>query len=228
MKQKDTYARYVDMEYDPSNLVFTKWIALKFYNHLDMDWYTKNALWIYWARGDDEVEYYDEESSDPDDENLIDEDGVAEIFRIETNVSDFETPTCRASKEFNYLLQIDPGVLNKDIDGFRTYKDYKDDWIYEYCNGENFPGAFKVRHALRYQYLEWYEALKDGKLKEEALLNKAIMDGTINEEEETLEETWRKWDEYTTHDHEEIDVYNEEEHNEGCNLFNNTAHNAPI
>nr|GEU98968.1 retrovirus-related Pol polyprotein from transposon TNT 1-94 [Tanacetum cinerariifolium] len=67
--------------------------------------------------------------------------------------------------------------------------------------------------------LEWYEALKDGKLKEEALLNKAIMDGTINEEEESLDKTWRKWDEYTTHDHEEIDVYNEEEHNEGCNLL---------
>ncbi|GKC57519.1 hypothetical protein Tco_1085117 [Tanacetum coccineum] len=113
MKQRDTYARDVDKEYDPSNL-------------------TKNALWIYWARGDDEVELSDKESSDPDDENLIDEDEVAEIFRIETNVFDFETPTCRAFKEFNYLLQIDPDVLTKDIDGFKTYEEYKDDWIYEW------------------------------------------------------------------------------------------------
>nr|GEU68639.1 C2 calcium/lipid-binding domain, CaLB [Tanacetum cinerariifolium]GEX73805.1 C2 calcium/lipid-binding domain, CaLB [Tanacetum cinerariifolium] len=74
MKQRDTYACDVDMEYDPSNLVFAKWLASKFYNHLDLDWYTKNALWIYWAGGDDEVELSDEESSDPDDENIIDED----------------------------------------------------------------------------------------------------------------------------------------------------------
>ncbi|GJZ95691.1 retrovirus-related pol polyprotein from transposon TNT 1-94 [Tanacetum coccineum] len=95
------------------------------------DWYTKNTLWIYLARGDDEVEPSDEESSDPDDENLIDKDEVAEIFRIETNVFDFETPTYRAFKEINYLLQIDLDVLTKDIDGFKTYKEYKDDWIYE-------------------------------------------------------------------------------------------------
>ncbi|GJX99180.1 hypothetical protein Tco_0356199 [Tanacetum coccineum] len=131
-KQRDTYAHDFNMEYDPSNLVFAKWIASKFYNHLDMDWYTKNALWIYWARGDDEVELSDKESSYPDDENIIDENEVAEIFRIETNVFDFETPTCRAFKEFNYLLQIDPDVLIKDIDGFKTYEEYKDDWIYEW------------------------------------------------------------------------------------------------
>ncbi|GJT09684.1 VIER F-box protein 2 [Tanacetum coccineum] len=93
---------------------------------------TKNALWVYWARGDDEVELSDEESSDTDNENLIDKDDVVEIFRIDTNVFDFETPTCRAFKEFNYLLQIDPDVLTKDIDGFKTYEEYKDDWIYEW------------------------------------------------------------------------------------------------
>ncbi|GJW35304.1 hypothetical protein Tco_0058224 [Tanacetum coccineum] len=90
-----------DMEYDPSN--------------------------IYWARGDDEVELTDEESS-----NSKDEDEVAKNFRIETNVFDFETPLCRAFKEFNYLLQIDPDLLIEDIEGFKTYKDYKDDWIYEW------------------------------------------------------------------------------------------------
>ncbi|GKE63820.1 hypothetical protein Tco_1514187, partial [Tanacetum coccineum] len=52
-----------------------------------MDHYTKKALWIYWIRGDDEVELTDEESSNSDGE-----DEVAEIFRIETNVFDFETP----------------------------------------------------------------------------------------------------------------------------------------
>ncbi|GKB28975.1 hypothetical protein Tco_0868376 [Tanacetum coccineum] len=125
-----------------------------------MDHYTKNALWIYWTRGDDEVELTDKESSDPDDE-----DEVSEIFRIDTNAFDFETPMYKAFKEFNYLLQIDLNLLTKDIDGFKTYKEYKYDWIYEwnkdipwkddgYCNDVNLSGAYIVGNTLRYQDLE--------------------------------------------------------------------------
>nr|GEZ21140.1 SGNH hydrolase-type esterase domain-containing protein [Tanacetum cinerariifolium] len=44
------------LEYNPSNVEFTKWLASKFHNHRTMDWYTKNALWIYWARGDGEFQ----------------------------------------------------------------------------------------------------------------------------------------------------------------------------
>ncbi|GJZ55900.1 hypothetical protein Tco_0611093 [Tanacetum coccineum] len=80
-------------------------------------------------RGDDEVELTDEESSDNDDE-------IAEAFRIDTNIFDYETPLYLAFNEFNYLL-----------------KDYK-----------------------------WYEALEDCKLKDEALRNKAIMEGSIKED----------------------------------------------
>nr|GEY59701.1 hypothetical protein [Tanacetum cinerariifolium] len=45
---------------------------------------------------------------------------------------------------------------------------WKDDG---YCNGGNLLGAYRVANILRYQDLEWYEALKDGKLKDEALIN---------------------------------------------------------
>nr|GEU81141.1 hypothetical protein [Tanacetum cinerariifolium] len=116
-KQQMTHGLDVDMEYDPSNVEYSEWLASKFYNHKTMDQYMKNTLWIYWTRGDDKVELTDEESSDSDDG-----DRVAEIFRIDTNVFDFETPTCKAFKEFNYLLQIDPDFLTKDIDGFKTYE----------------------------------------------------------------------------------------------------------
>ncbi|GJV42225.1 hypothetical protein Tco_1420665 [Tanacetum coccineum] len=78
-----------------------------------MDHYTMKALWVFWARGDDEVELTNKESFYSDDGGE-----VVKIFRIETNVFDFKTPLCRAFKEFNYLLQIDPDVLTKDIDGF--------------------------------------------------------------------------------------------------------------
>ncbi|GJY85004.1 hypothetical protein Tco_0499030 [Tanacetum coccineum] len=79
--------------------------------------------------GDDEVELTDEESSD-------DMDNVGEVFRIDTNLFNFETPMCKAFKEFNYLLQVDPDLLTKDIDGFKTYEDYKNDWIYEWNKDE--------------------------------------------------------------------------------------------
>nr|GEV49899.1 hypothetical protein [Tanacetum cinerariifolium] len=85
-KQWVTHEIDADMEYDPFDVEFAEWLALKFYNHKTMDRYTKNGLWIYWTRGDDEVKLTDEEFSDPNDENLIDKDEVAEIFRIETNI----------------------------------------------------------------------------------------------------------------------------------------------
>nr|GEW69420.1 hypothetical protein [Tanacetum cinerariifolium] len=56
--------------------------------------------------GDDEVELTDEESSDNENE-------IAEVFRIDTNISNFETHMCKAFKEFNYLFQIDPDLLTK-------------------------------------------------------------------------------------------------------------------
>ncbi|GJU99291.1 hypothetical protein Tco_1328562 [Tanacetum coccineum] len=51
---------------------------------------------------------------------------------IETNIFDYESPVCKAFNEFNYIFQIDPDVLTKDILEFKTYEDYKDDWIYEW------------------------------------------------------------------------------------------------
>ncbi|GJU11086.1 hypothetical protein Tco_1133482 [Tanacetum coccineum] len=84
---------------------------------------------IYWIRGDDEVELTDEESFD-------DEDEIVEVFRIDTNIFDYETPLCSAFNEFNYLLKVDLDLLTKDIMGFKTYKDYKDDWIYEWIKDE--------------------------------------------------------------------------------------------
>ncbi|GJX87021.1 aldehyde dehydrogenase family 2 member C4-like protein [Tanacetum coccineum] len=53
-----------DMGYDPSDVAFTEWLGLKIFNYKTMDHYTMKALWIYWIRGDDEVELTNEESSD--------------------------------------------------------------------------------------------------------------------------------------------------------------------
>ncbi|GKD38868.1 hypothetical protein Tco_1259075, partial [Tanacetum coccineum] len=60
------------------------------------------------------------------------ENEIAEIFRIETNLFNYETPLCIAFKEFNHLLQIDPNVLTDDVFREKYYEQYKDDWIYEW------------------------------------------------------------------------------------------------
>ncbi|GJT61397.1 hypothetical protein Tco_1004930 [Tanacetum coccineum] len=92
-----------------------------------MDIFTKGGLWDYWKMGCDEIDLSDDETSDNNDE-------IIEVFRINTHIFHLETPICSAFNEFNYLLKIDPDLLTKDIEGFKTYKDYKNDWIYEWNN----------------------------------------------------------------------------------------------
>ncbi|GJY84637.1 hypothetical protein Tco_0498663 [Tanacetum coccineum] len=131
-KQKEVYRLDADMEFNPSNVDFHEWVASKFSNHMAIDWYTKNALWMYWTRGDDEEVITNDELSNLEDGNLIDETEIAGIFIIETNIFQFETPPCKAFKEFNYLLKINVDVITNDIPGFKTCDEYKDAWIHEW------------------------------------------------------------------------------------------------
>ncbi|GJV24564.1 hypothetical protein Tco_1377259, partial [Tanacetum coccineum] len=256
-----------DMGFDPSDIAFTEWLGSKFFNYKTMDHYTMKALWIYWIRGDDEVELTDEEFSDNEDE-------IAEVFRIDTNIFDYETPICSAFNEFNYLLKVDPDLLTKDIMGFKTYDDYKDDWIYEwnkdvpwvdekpwtntgvwtepkpvihtckpfnyktgcsewptcswmndgYCNGGNLPGTFIIENQLHYQDYEWYEALEDSELKDEALRNKAIMEGFIkDDDDESSYEQMRRRGICTNHDDTYKTNHDDNEREELCEV-----HEPPV
>nr|GEU43674.1 zf-BED domain-containing protein [Tanacetum cinerariifolium] len=160
-KQRDTYAQEVDMEYNPSNLVFVEWLTSKFYNHLEMDWYTKNALWVYKMRGDDEVVLCNNKVSDLKDENNDDEHEIVEIFMIKTNLFDYETPLCKAFDEFNYLLKVDTKLFTHDIKRTKTYEDYMNEW----------------NNELDEPYL------KDKALKQKAVYEKSWGDATLSEEE---------------------------------------------
>ncbi|GKB39180.1 hypothetical protein Tco_0884122 [Tanacetum coccineum] len=82
-------------------------------------------LILHLLNGDDEVELTDEEFPNNEDE-------IAEVFRIDTNIFDYVTPIYSAFNKFNYLLKVDPDLLTKDIMGLKTYDDYKDDRIYEW------------------------------------------------------------------------------------------------
>ncbi|GKD55856.1 hypothetical protein Tco_1289243 [Tanacetum coccineum] len=252
-----------DMGYDPSDIAFIEWLGSKFFNYKTMDHYTMKALWIYWIRGDDEVELTDEDSSDYEDE-------IAKVFRIDTNIFDYKTSLCLTFNEFNYLLKVDPDILTNDILGFKTYEDYKYDWIYEwnkdvpwvydkpwldngiwkeptpikhtckpfnyktgcsewptcswiedgYCNGGNLPKTYIIENQLHYQDYEWYEALKDGELKDEALRNKAIMKGFIKEDDdESYYEQEKRWNIYTNYDDAYEINHEDNEREELCEVY---------
>nr|GEY05755.1 hypothetical protein [Tanacetum cinerariifolium] len=97
-----------------------------------MDIFTKGGSWDYCKLGSDEVEPTNKKTFNAEETKQDDEQEIGEIFRIETNLFDSETPLCKKFKEFNYLLKIYSDVLDNDIVGFKTYKEYKDNWIYEW------------------------------------------------------------------------------------------------
>ncbi|GKB40038.1 hypothetical protein Tco_0884980 [Tanacetum coccineum] len=92
-----------------------------------MDWYSKNALRVYWMRRDDEVILSNKEVSDIKDENNDYEHKITEIFMIETNLFDYETMLCTKFNEFNYLLKVDTKLFTHDVKRTKTYEDYKNE-----------------------------------------------------------------------------------------------------
>ncbi|GJU44639.1 hypothetical protein Tco_1201905 [Tanacetum coccineum] len=188
-------------------------------------------------RGDDEVELTDEEFSDNEDE-------VAEVFRIDTNIFDFETPMCKAFKEFNYLLQIDPDLLTKDIEGFKTYEEYKDDWIYEWNRDVPWvdekpwtdTGVWTeptpVKHYCKpFNYKtgcsEWPTCSwkNDGYCNGGNLPGAYIVGNSLHYQDYECNDGWRRWEshEITYHDHDEIKYENETHRQELCEI-----HKVPV
>ncbi|GJW64029.1 hypothetical protein Tco_0115913 [Tanacetum coccineum] len=153
-----------DMGFDPSDIAFTEWLGSKFFNYKTMDHYTMKALWIYWIRGDDEVELTDEEFSDNEDE-------IAE------------------------LDSIDDTIVG------------------------NLPGTFIIENQLHYQDYEWYKALEDSELKDEALRNKAIIEGFIkDDDDESSYEQMRRWDIHTNYDDTYKTNHDDNEREELCEV----------
>ncbi|GJU55004.1 reverse transcriptase domain-containing protein [Tanacetum coccineum] len=152
-----------------------------FVNYKTMDIFTKGALCDYWKIGSDEIKPMGDESSDLEETDHDDE------------------------------QEINPDLLTKDIKGFKTYEEFKDDWIYEW-NKDDY---------------EWYEALEDSELKEDALRNKAIMDGLINDDndDESHYERKKRWNVYydTNHDHEHMINHEAGEREELCKI-----HELPV
>ncbi|GJY91797.1 hypothetical protein Tco_0507579 [Tanacetum coccineum] len=78
-------------------------------------------------KSNDQEGVADEEFSDAEEANNDDEQEMAEIFRIETNLFDYETPLCTEFKEFNFLLKVDPELFTHDSERTKTYEDYENE-----------------------------------------------------------------------------------------------------
>ncbi|GJT47673.1 hypothetical protein Tco_0973830 [Tanacetum coccineum] len=85
------------------------------------------VLWDFWIKSDDQEGVVDEGFSDVGEANNDDEQETAKIFRIETNLFDYETPSCTEFKEFNFLLKVNPKLFTHDIERTKTYKDYENE-----------------------------------------------------------------------------------------------------
>nr|GEW84811.1 hypothetical protein [Tanacetum cinerariifolium] len=85
----------------------------QFKEYMEVKKQKENMLWIYWTRGDDEEVIMDDELSNLKDANLIEETKIAEIFRIETYIFQFETP-----------LWVD----EESSDNARTHCSSSDEW----------------------------------------------------------------------------------------------------
>ncbi|GJX88037.1 hypothetical protein Tco_0340051 [Tanacetum coccineum] len=68
---------------------------------------------------------HDEEEETEEDDNPNETDNVPEIFKIEGNLFDFETPLCVAFYEFNYLLKINADLFTYDVQNLKTYDEYE-------------------------------------------------------------------------------------------------------
>ncbi|GJY85395.1 hypothetical protein Tco_0499421 [Tanacetum coccineum] len=119
-----------------------------------MDWHTKNTLWAYWKRGDHEEVISDDEV--PKDGSLTNEDEIAQIFRIDTDLFHFETLLCQTFKKLNCPYHMDGDKLTKDTHELTTNEECKDDWIYERNNR-----ILWVEEKPRTSNEEWAEPMND-------------------------------------------------------------------
>nr|GEX11204.1 hypothetical protein [Tanacetum cinerariifolium] len=118
---------------DPTNTIFEEWLASKFANHKMMDPFTKKVIQEFWKKVNNNEGVTNKGFSNLEEANNNDEHEIAEIFRIETNLFDYETPLCTEFKEFNYLLKVDMELFTHDIERTKTYKDYESKLNNEVC-----------------------------------------------------------------------------------------------
>ncbi|GJX46472.1 hypothetical protein Tco_0271662 [Tanacetum coccineum] len=98
-----------------------------------------------------------------------DPDDIAKIFKIKGNLFDFETPWCKAFNEFKYLFKINTDLFAFDIPKVKTCEEYE--------LNNNMTEDLEEPWSDNGDH-KWYKELDDGKLKVQALMHKAIVEGS--------------------------------------------------
>ncbi|GKF45126.1 hypothetical protein Tco_0131678, partial [Tanacetum coccineum] len=104
----------------------------------------------------------EEEEETEEDDNPNETDNVPEIFKIEGNLFNFETPLCEAFNEFNYLLKSDIDLFTYDIKNFKTYDDYERELNNDMVRGAEEPWSengvpYQLCSVMVGNYQEWFE-----------------------------------------------------------------------
>ncbi|GJS98071.1 hypothetical protein Tco_0819241 [Tanacetum coccineum] len=164
-----------DMGYDLSDVAFIEWLVSKNFNYKTMDHYTMNALWIYWIRRDDEVELTNKESYDDEDEICWEGLRPMMITKMTGSTNGIKMyHGCTTShglimeygkSQHQSNIRASLSIIRLDVRKWPTCS-WRDDG---YCNRGNLLGTYIIGNQLHYQDYEWYEALEDCELKNEAL-----------------------------------------------------------
>ncbi|GJZ48162.1 hypothetical protein Tco_0601994 [Tanacetum coccineum] len=117
-----------------------------------------------------------------------------DLFTYEFDVANIPCDL-KMDDESEHEADDDMGYDPSDIAFTECWKDNR------YCNGGNLPRTYIIGNQLHYQDYKWYEAFEDSELKDEALRNKAIMKGFINEgDDESHYKQERRRNIYTNYD----------------------------
>ncbi|GKC83978.1 hypothetical protein Tco_1139695 [Tanacetum coccineum] len=120
----------------------------------------------------------DEEETDEDDDHSETND-LTEIFKIEDDLFDYETPLCKAFNDFNYLLKIDTDLFILISNGLKLTRSMSQIIIRRVSRGTvvrkqgtiptigGLPGMVRVRGMTYFQDHKWYDELADENLKDE-------------------------------------------------------------
>ncbi|GJU24436.1 hypothetical protein Tco_1392273 [Tanacetum coccineum] len=170
-----------------------------------MDVFTKGALWDYWKMGGDEIEVSDDESSDLE-EYWSEKEETAKKFKIETDglkpmkITKTIRSTSGTRMYHGYMTNhgsiMEYGRNRNQLNILANLSTIKLD----VRNGQHVVGERMVINSLHYQDLEWYEALEDSELKDEALRNKAIIESLISDDE-SGNDCWKRWKSYEIYYH---------------------------
>ncbi|GKB78461.1 hypothetical protein Tco_0945356 [Tanacetum coccineum] len=77
----------------------------------------------------------------------------------------------------------------------------------KYCNGGDLPRVIWIGDMIYFKNYEWYENLKDGELKDEALNDKAILEGSKKAEEESSKDPpIDEWEDFECANHIETNI----------------------